>query len=49
MSLDAGAALRRTDECVLSTSPTKAYAKILKKNKAKTDKMRGLHSGAVPF
>lgn len=49
MSVDTGVAAARANAGFLSFDTTSDYAEILKKNKPKPDKMRGLHLGVVSF
>lgn len=49
MFVDAGATAARANAGFMSRIATSDYAEILKKNKPKPDKMRGLHLGVVSF
>lgn len=49
MPVDTGVAAARANAGFMSRVATSDYAEILKKNKPKPDKMRGLHLGVVSF
>ena len=49
MSVDTGVAAARANAGFLSFDTTSDYAEILKKNRPKPDKMRGLYSGVASF